>query len=443
MLLDITSSFYSWIRGGLFALFIYHFIFYLQNNDKLHKCYSIYLLCLVIYLMRDVIVNPTVQYLYQYLSFSIQYVGYVFFIQFCRDLTKSQEHFPKIDKLAKLLSVVLLVFAGTLMLVQFLWGYEVQKEVVALSVPVATICALSVFYLLLKSNSRHAKFLLLGSVFFLVFANISAVKMVKGEMYLINWPVHRMFYYFLGAFVQCLIFAVLIGSHFREIIERKQEAELNLLKQSNQIYELKMIALKSQISPHFLFNSLNSINNYVIHNEVDKASDYITKFSSLIRNVLQVSNENLISLKEELEIIAIYVHLEQMRLKNGFQFKTIIDPALNTERLKVVPLFLQPFIENAIWHGLSSKSGDKTIVLMVEKKEKMVKVSITDNGIGIKKSAKNKMKLKSSKKSLGIKIVKERMDLMYKRNVEVSIRDLAEINETGTEISLVFPLKIK
>lgn len=441
MLLDITSAFYSWIRGGLLVLFIYHFIFYLQNKEKLHKYYSGYLFCLVVYLVRDAFVSENVQYYYQYISFSIQYVGYVFFIYFCRELTKSKIYFPVLDYRAKILSGVLFLLACFLLVIQYFYGYEVQKQIVAYSVPFATFCAFYVFYLLSKRKTRQVYFLLFGSVFFLISANISLLKMIKGNLYLIDWSVHRMFYYFVGAIVQSTIFAILIGNHFREIIIKKQEAEVNLLKQSNQISQLKMIALKSQMNPHFLFNSLNSINNFVIQNKIDEASNFITKFSSLVRKVLQVTNENSISLTEELHILSIYVKLEQMRLKNGFHFKTVIDHTIDADRLKVVPLFLQPFIENAIWHGLSLKQGEKTILLTITQINEMVNVFITDNGIGINNSKKNKINTTSSKKSYGIKIVKERMELMYEKEIVIQIKDVSEKNTTGTRVLLIFPVK--
>ncbi len=442
MFLDITSGFYSWIRGGLSVLFIYHFIFYLLNRDKLNKYYSIYLFCIVVYLTRDVFTSENVILFYQYISFSIQYVAYFYFIQFCRSLTRSRKGFPKLDAIAYKFSWILILFAITLVAVQFFYGYEIQKKVVGLSVPLASFCSLLIFYMLAKSKSRHTRYLLIGCVFFLIAANISSVKMLKGEYYLIDWPVHRMFYYFVGAFAQSIIFTALISSYLKEIFEKKQRAELDLLKQKNQIAQLKMVALKSQMNPHFLFNSLNSINNYVIQNKVEEASNFITKFSMLVRKVLQVTNENSISLEEELQILSVYIKLEQMRVKNGFSFETQIDKSIKVSKLKVVPLFLQPFIENAIWHGLSFKEGEKRIKLSIYKLDKMVKVLIQDNGIGIKRSKIKSLHTSSNRKSFGINIVKERMEIMYGKAVDIHIKDLSDGQETGTQISIVFPLKL-
>ncbi len=440
MLLDITSPFYSWIRGGLLVLFVYHFIIYIQNRDSLHKYYSIYLFCLTIYLIRDAFFNETIQYYYQYISFSIQYVGYAYFIHFCRSLVETKKNFPKLDRRAVKLSKALIIFSFFLVIVQYFWGYEVQKMVVAWSVPFTSFCAFYIFYVVSKKKSKQVFYLLSGSILFLILANISSIKMVKGEFYLIDFKAHRMFYYFVGAIIQSTIFAILIGNYFWEITEKKRKAEVNILKQKNQISELKMTALKSQMNPHFLFNSLNSINNYVIQNKVEEASNYITKFSSLVRKVLQVTNENSISLKEELDVLAIYVKLEQMRLKNSFSFVKEIDESINTNELKVVPLFLQPFVENAIWHGLSLKKGENKLTLSIKVKENNIVVKVIDNGIGLKTAQNKKNKQSVNKKSYGINLVKERLYLMYDKKVKVE--DISNKNSTGTQAFISFPYNI-
>ncbi|WP_435260694.1 sensor histidine kinase [Tenacibaculum sp. nBUS_03] len=439
MLLDISSTFYQWVRGGLIVLFVYHVIFYAQNKDKIYKFYSGYLFCLTVYLLRDIFENQTVQYYYQYISFSIQYIGFVFFINFCRELTKSKKKFPRIDYGVLLLSRALVAFSILLIIIQFLYGYEIQKKVVTYSLPITTLFSFYVFYLLSKIKTTQVQYLLLGCILFLVFANISSLKMMKGDQYLINLPVHRMFYYFVGAIIQSTFFAILIGTHYRKILEKKREVEINFLKQSNQISQLKIIALKNQMNPHFLFNSLNSINNFVIQNKIDEASNFITKFSFLVRRVLDVTNENAISLTKELEILSIYVKLEQMRLKKGFEFEVLLNPNVNNSKLKVVPLFLQPFIENAIWHGLQLDEKGKKISLEITEVKSNIKVLIIDNGIGIKKSKSIKNKQIHIKQSYGINIVKERMKLMYGNKIQIQIKDLLDEGKNGTKVSLMFP----
>ncbi|CAA0147629.1 sensor histidine kinase [Tenacibaculum maritimum] len=442
MLLDINSAFYSCIRGALLMLFVYHLIIYIQNKDALHKYYTAYLFCLTIYLIRDVFTNEAIQYYYQYISFSMQYVGYFYFVCFSNTLINSKESFPKIYLVVKYLSRGFLAIAFLLIVTQFFLGYEAQKKVVAYSVPFASFCALYVFYMLSKKRTKQIFYLLSGSILFLMLANISSIKMIKGDLYLVAIPVHRMFYYFVGAIIQSTIFAVIIGNYYNEIAERKREVEVSLLKQRNQIARLKMTVLKSQMNPHFLFNSLNSINNFVIQNKIEEASDYIAKFSSLIRNVLQTTNNNTIPLSEELKILSIYIKLEQVRLKDSFSFRQMVDENLSSEDLAVIPFFLQPFVENSIWHGLSLKKGEKKLELEILKEGKSVVARIKDNGIGCEESQRRKLNNLIKRKSFGIQIVEERLKIMYPdEETSIRIQDISDSETTGTEVVIVFPLK--
>ena len=169
---------------------------------------------------------------------------------------------------------------------------------------------------------------------------------------------------------------------------KKQQAE-NDRKQT----ELEMKALRAQMNPHFIFNCLSSINKYILKNEPDKASDYLTRFSRLIRMVLVNSQRSLITLEDELEMLTIYLDMERMRFKNTFNYNIVFSNRVDTGAIFIPPLLLQPFCENAIWHGLKHLADHQTdkhdpgrldIVLSME--GKVLNCSITDNGIGRKKS---------------------------------------------------------
>jgi len=204
--------------------------------------------------------------------------------------------------------------------------------------------------------------------------------------------------------------------------------------------ELKMTALQSQMNPHFLFNSLNSINNFVLKNEIEKASDYITKFSKLIRVILNSSSSPTSSLSEELIILALYVKLEQMRVTGGFKYKVTIDKNLNLETIKVPPLFLQPFIENAIWHGIMKKEGDKIIELTIKEDNGNVLCIVLDNGIGIDKTQKT-TPLSLKRKFYGAKATENRIRILHQNEgVDIKIEDISSGTTTGTQVSISFPL---
>ena len=144
------------------------------------------------------------------------------------------------------------------------------------------------------------------------------------------------------------------------------------LKQEKKILTLEQDMLRSQMNPHFLFNSLNSIKLYIINNEKENAVYYLNKFAKLIRKILVASSEKEIPLSDELDTMELYMNIENIRFSNAIEFKILIDENVNTHNIKVPSLIIQPFLENAIWHGLSSKEEDKKIELKVEKNKKSI-----------------------------------------------------------------------
>ena len=250
-----------------------------------------------------------------------------------------------------------------------------------------------------------------------------------------------MFFVYVGVLTQCLILSVIIGSIIKKIEEKSKNAEVKLAVKLKEMEELKMTALQSQMNPHFLFNSLNSINNFVLKSDVEKASDYITKFSRLIRVILNSSSSPTSTLAEELGILSLYVKLEQMRVSGGFDYIVNIEENLNLEPIKVPPLFLQPFIENAIWHGIMKKEGEKTIVLTIKKENDKVWCIIVDNGIGINK-AKELEHMSQKRKFFGAKATENRIRMLYQNNhVHIETKDISSSITTGTQVSISFPLK--
>lgn len=217
------------------------------------------------------------------------------------------------------------------------------------------------------------------------------------------------------------------------------------LKRDKHILTLEQEMLRSQMNPHFIFNSLNSIKLYIINNEKENAVYYLNKFSKLIRKILMASKDKETTLHDELETMTLYINIENIRFSNEIDFNISIDPQVNTEIIKVPPLVLQPFLENALWHGLSSISEDKKILLNVLKTDsKYITVEIIDNGIGRVASQKLNDNRRLKRKSVGIDITKERLSNFSKAfstSYHLEIQDLYE-NETasGTKIILQIPV---
>ena len=173
-------------------------------------------------------------------------------------------------------------------------------------------------------------------------------------------------------------------------LHNKKIATLEL-QYNNQINELKLASLHNQMNPHFIFNALNSIKHYIINNESKNATHYLNKFSKLIRKILEASASKEISLQEELETMDLYMTIENIRFSNAIEFSINVDEHLNLKSVKVPPLVLQPFLENSIWHGLSSKKNNKNILLSIERiSADYIQIFIEDNGIGREDFGKDK-----------------------------------------------------
>ncbi|MDP9041803.1 MAG: histidine kinase, partial [Bacteroidota bacterium] len=221
---------------------------------------------------------------------------------------------------------------------------------------------------------------------------------------------------------------------------RQKTAELK-----QQATDLEMQALRAQMNPHFIFNSLNSINRFILQNNRLQASEYLTKFSRLIRLILQNSQAVLITLESEIESVKLYLSLESLRFDYHFDYKLSLDPDLDLSMLKVPPLIIQPYIENAIWHGLMHKEekGQLDIEISLEKDDLYFK--IIDNGIGRKQASALTSKSATRHKPMGLNITAHRIALMHSgidHRSSVIINDLVNADGTasGTEVIIRIPV---
>ena len=220
-----------------------------------------------------------------------------------------------------------------------------------------------------------------------------------------------------------------------------------LLNNEKKILMLQQDMLRSQMNPHFIFNSLNSIKQYIISKEQKNAVYYLNKFAKLIRKILDASRVKEVSLAEELETIDLYMSIENIRFSNEINYQVKVDDALSLETIKIPSMILQPFLENALWHGLSSKKGEKRITLEVLQSDaNYVTILITDNGIGRKAAHKIRKNKTIQRKSVGVDITKTRLANFVKDfdyNFVLEFKDLKDKNNqaTGTQVVLQIPLK--
>lgn len=216
-------------------------------------------------------------------------------------------------------------------------------------------------------------------------------------------------------------------------------------KNEKRVLTLEQQMLRSQMNPHFLFNSLNSIKLYIINNEQKNAVHYLNKFSKLVRKILEASSQKEIPLSEELGTMELYMNIENIRFSNEIDFKIEVEKDINIDNIKIPSLTLQPFLENSLWHGLSPKDGEKKIQINVKHKDKgHVTIEIVDNGVGRTMAEVNKENRVLKRKSLGIRITKERLANFakdYQNKFDVDILDLFDENgdPNGTKVVLDIP----
>jgi len=232
--------------------------------------------------------------------------------------------------------------------------------------------------------------------------------------------------------------AILLATYFvkRRIKNIKAKAFIQ-----QQITELEMKVLKAQLNPHFVFNSLTSIQDSIVHGKIEAAEKYLGKFSKLIRMALMQSSSKTNTLQDELDYLKLYLELEAFRF-DDFTYTIHTHAVHDMAFIKIPAMLIQPYIENAIKHGLAHKQGSKNLsVIFEDAEDNMLKVTVEDNGIGRKQSAVINATREASHISMGMKITDERLQLMKEKNAAVVIEDLINKNNEplGTRVILHIP----
>ncbi len=252
-------------------------------------------------------------------------------------------------------------------------------------------------------------------------------------------------YFQLGVVVALALFAWWLYRHRVDQVTKKEQLRSQYEKK---LANVEMSALLAQMNPHFLFNSLNSIDSYIIRNESMKASEYLNNFARLMRLILQNSRSNYISLKDELETLDLYFQMESLRFAGRFDYEIKLSPGIDSSAILIPPMLIQPYVENAIWHGLMHKKDGKQgkVELIISKIDNNLFCVIQDNGIGRQKAETIRAQHPGNRKrSMGMQITKDRMEMinkLYNTNTGMQIIDLrdSEGNAAGTRVELVIPV---
>lgn len=243
------------------------------------------------------------------------------------------------------------------------------------------------------------------------------------------------FYVLLGILITGTAFAV------HRYILKKQQAEE---RYKRKLRDSEMQTLRAQMNPHFMFNTLNSINSYIIQNKTQDASKYLTSFARLMRNILDNSRQQTIPLKKEIQTLELYLELESARLEHTFEYRVVIAEGIDPYLLEVPPTLVQPFVENAIWHGILGRKHDGRISISFEMKDaETLHIIVEDNGIGRQKSREINRNKGTRHKSYGTEITMDRLKLSDPDN-QVIIEDLYTGDElpAGTRVTLIIKIPL-
>lgn len=481
------NGFLIFTFGALFLLTIYHFVLFFQQKDKIYLLYSGYTFFVILSQLRHLeegFIYHLIVPIKDIVSFPVvsTEIYYGIYVLLALKFLNIKTHFPKwhkyIIKALKLIMgycfivFVLYLLNGSDLLIMN--GYFVFTLLMSV---LGIICYVPFFRV--KSPLKY--YIIAGSFFLFFFSVLSLFIYLKQiEKGLSIEPSYSILY--VGFLLENTLFSLGLGHKQKLILDdrnRSQQLLIDQLKENEnlqlkvqnqleenvkameikaeaerlkglqtqydkELAELKLLALRSQMNPHFIFNSLNSIKRYIIENDKEKAVYYMNKFAKLIRRILASTMEKESKLSDEFETMELYVNIENLRFNNEIDFSIKSDPDINLAAINIPSLLLQPFLENAIWHGLSPKKKDMKLEVVLSKSNgSVVQIEILDNGIGLRNSRSIKERKVHKNDSVGIILSKERLEHFsqkYQGKGQIKIMDLEEINDSLSGAKVVIDL---
>lgn len=258
----------------------------------------------------------------------------------------------------------------------------------------------------------------------------------------IKTPFWKTFWFYILLFLFCLSALILsIRLRIRSIKNKeKRKTEMN-----KKIANIELQALRAQMNPHFIFNTMASIQHYISNNDTDAALKYLSKFAKLMRSIIGNSKQQMIAISEELNALNLYLELEIMRFTDKFEYEIIVDKDIDPNYDRIPSMLIQPYVENAIIHGLLPKQGHGKISIHLQKQTDCILCTIEDNGIGRERSNEFKKNRVQQHKSVGMSITQERLDILnssLNQNLNAQILDLFENGQpAGTKVQIMIPLE--
>lgn len=463
---------------------------YFQSKQKEFLYYGLYNLFLLSYILlktpffKDIVYQFVWETSFHHYNWFSQNIYITFLVFFYMQFLDMKIHFPKMKRIFTHFLLVSLSFAFALFILDIFIPTQdtLRLFFIYIFIPFLLIITLFAFYFAYKTPKKLGVFIITGILFYNIFAYIAFYKSIM------KTEPEPLIYFFIGILLESLVFMFGLGykikliynekinaqkkiiseqienqllkerygkeleiklkDQAKELIRAQKKAEkekLNLVKvgYEKELNHLHLASLQSQMNPHFIFNALNSIKVFLIENNKEKAVYYLNKFSKLIRKILESSRIESHSLEEELGIISLYLSIENIRFEDEIKYAIEKTTHFSLATIKVPPLFLQPFVENAIWHGLMLSSQKKKITIKVYEEKGILKLSLLDNGIGRKASLLMKQKKSFKKESVGLKMTEERLSFFNKKHgfdYSFEFIDLEDEtgNALGTEVRFIF-----
>lgn len=410
--------------AGLLAIF--NLILFFFTRERQYLFYISFILFQVLYYTRGSSLFS--YYLFHgdyYLSFLTteiaQIAANLSYVIFVKYFLETRTTLPTLDKVLNAISIGLLVLiiVDTMLLIIDPF-FELQSKIMyGQRYFMGGFAIGGIIYLMgwAKGNLRY--FIVVGTI---AYAGGALSTMFLGTLN----------YMIIGSAIENVIFAIGLSYKIRSISDEK-------LKSEKETHQVRISALRAQMNPHFIFNSLNSIQHLISKGDKVSALNYLTKFSTLLRQILESSINVNISIKSEIELLKIYLELESFRFDQSFQYRIQVDDTLDVHNLEVPILLLQPYAENAINHGLLPKqNGPKQLTISFADEMDFIKCTIQDTGIGRKASMERKQNLKINRPSRGMELSRQRLRLINEKyNLEhlISISD----SDEGTTVEIKIP----
>lgn len=478
------------VIGILFILSLYHFLLYFQQLDKAYLFYSLYTFMIFFGLLNrpksGFIVNliEPIKEIIDHLELNFIMSYNLVYIIFAYVLLDFKKHHNKWYRYFYWSVRFILVYGLILEILFFITGNEQIIIRGHLAFTISIYLSGLLLYIPLFTIKSPLKFYIIIGATFLVISSL-IVSVIKRIDLSENQQEIRYSIFYIGLVIENIFFTLALGhkqkliqneknksqeklilklkenEHLKQKVQEQLEKDIKALNERAEIErlksieiaydkemaELKVSALRSQMNPHFIFNSLNSIKRYIIDNEKENAVFYLNKFSKLIRKILASTEKREFTLEEELETLKLYVNIENLRFNDTIDFRLDYDTSLNLSSIKIPSLITQPFIENAIWHGLSLNKEKKRElkVLITKEEDSLLYIDIIDNGIGRQKSLELKEKKLHKRESLGIKLSEERLihfSKNYNMNGYIMFTDLFENGmASGTKVTIALPFE--